>query len=68
VGLTGHLEIGDGVRVGAQSGVHKSIPAGKTVFGSPARDNMITKRIEAALTRLPELLKRVRKIEQKLSE
>ena len=68
VGLVGHLEIGDGVRVGAQSGVPRSVPAGKTVFGSPARDIMTTKRIEAALTRLPELLKRVRKIEEKLSE
>jgi len=62
------VEIGDGVRVGAQSGVPRSIPAGKTVFGYPARDIMETKRIEAALTRLPELLKRVRRIEEKLSE
>ena len=66
VGIIGHIEIGDGVRVGAQSGVPKSVPAGKTVFGYPARDIMETKRIEAALTRLPELLKRVKKIEQKL--
>jgi len=68
VGVVGHVEIGDGVRVGAQSGVPRSIPAGKTVFGYPARDIMETKRIEAALTRLPELLKRVRRIEEKLSE
>lgn len=68
VGLIGHVEIGDGVRVGAQSGVPKSIPAGKTVFGSPAREIMESKRIEAALTRLPELFKRVKKIEKKLPE
>jgi UDP-3-O-[3-hydroxymyristoyl] glucosamine N-acyltransferase len=68
VGIVGHVEIGDGVRIGAQSGVHKSIPAGKTFFGYPARDIMETKRIDAALTRLPDLLKRVKKIEQKLSE
>jgi len=68
VGIIGHLEIGDGVRVAAQSGVAKSIPAGKTMFGSPAREVMETKRIEAALARLPELLKRVRKIEEKLGE
>jgi len=64
VGLVGHIEIGDGVRVGAQSGVSKSVAAGKTVFGSPARDIMETKRIEAALRRLPELLKRVKKLEK----
>jgi len=68
VGIVGHLEIGDGAQVGAQSGVAKSVPAGKTVFGSPARDIMVTKRIDAALTRLPDLFKRVKKIEQKLSE
>lgn len=68
VGIIGHLEIGDGVTVAAQSGVARSVPAGKTVFGSPARDVMETKRIEAALVRLPELLKRVRKIEDKLTD
>ncbi|MGH8014577.1 MAG: UDP-3-O-(3-hydroxymyristoyl)glucosamine N-acyltransferase [Candidatus Zixiibacteriota bacterium] len=66
VGLTGHIEIGDGVVVAAQSGVSKSIPAGKTFFGYPAREIMETKRIEAALSRLPELLKRVRELEKKL--
>lgn len=65
VGLVGHIEIGDGARVGAQSGVSKSVPPGKTVFGSPAREIMATKRIEAALKRLPDLLKRVKKLERK---
>ena len=67
VGLVGHIELGDGVMVGAQSGVHKSIAAGKTWFGSPAREIMETKRIEASLTRLPELFKRVRELEKKLN-
>ncbi len=62
-GLVGHIEIGDDVRVGAQSGVPKSVAAGSTVLGSPARDIMLARRIEAALARLPELLKRVRKLE-----
>lgn len=68
VGLVGHIEIGDDVRVGAQSGVPKSVSAGKTVFGSPARDIMETKRIEASLTRLPELLKRVKRLEDELKK
>ena len=65
VGLVGHIEIGDGVKIGAQSGIHKSIPAGKTMFGYPAREIMTAKRIEAALEYLPDLLKRVRKLEKK---
>ena len=68
VGLVGHIEIGDDVRVGAQSGVSKSIPAGKTVFGYPARDIATTLRIEAALPRLPDLLKRVTRLEKKLTD
>ena len=67
VGIVGHIEIGDGARVGAQSGVSKSIAASKTVFGSPARDIMETKRIEAAMRRLPDLLKRVKLLEKKNS-
>ncbi len=63
VGLVGHIELGNGVRVGAQSGVSHSIPDGKTYFGYPAREIMETKRIEAAIRRLPELLKRVKKLE-----
>lgn len=66
VGLIGHIELGDRAVVGAQSGVSKSIPTGKTVFGSPARDIMESKRIEASLGRLPDLLKRVRKLEEKM--
>jgi UDP-3-O-[3-hydroxymyristoyl] glucosamine N-acyltransferase len=68
VGLVGHIEIGDGVKVGAQSGISKSVEPGKMMFGYPAREIMQTKRIEASLTRLPDLLKRVKKIEDKLSD
>ncbi|MFC1475260.1 UDP-3-O-(3-hydroxymyristoyl)glucosamine N-acyltransferase [Candidatus Zixiibacteriota bacterium] len=65
VGVVGHIELGDGVKVGAQSGVAKSVDDGKAVFGSPARDILESKKIEAALRRLPDLLKRVRKLEKK---
>lgn len=65
VGLVGHIELGDGVTVGAQSGVSRDIPAGKTYFGHPAREIMETKRIEACLSRLPQLFKRVRELESR---
>lgn len=67
VGLIGHLNIGDGARVGAQSGVAKSVNPGQTVLGSPARDIGLARRIEAAIARLPDLLKRVRKLENERS-
>ncbi|RME19486.1 MAG: UDP-3-O-(3-hydroxymyristoyl)glucosamine N-acyltransferase, partial [Candidatus Zixiibacteriota bacterium] len=66
VGLVGHIELGDGVVVAAKSGIHKSVPPGKTMFGYPAREIMQTKRIDAAESRLPELFKRVKRLEQLL--
>ena len=63
VGVVGHLELGDGVQVGAQSGVNKSIPPGRVYFGSPAREAAESMRMSAALRQLPDLIKRVRKLE-----
>jgi len=65
VGLVGHIEIGDGVKIGAQSGVNHDIPPGKTYFGYPAREKSLAMRIEACMSRLPELFKRVRVLEKK---
>jgi len=68
VGLVGHIEVGDRVQIGAQSGVPKSIPAGETWFGYPARPIMETKRTEAYLRRLGDLYARVKALEKKLEE
>ncbi len=64
VGVVGHKTIGDRVLVGAQSGVKNDLEAGKKYFGSPAREFMESSRIEAAIKRLPDALKRLRKLEQ----
>jgi len=66
VGLAGHLKIGNGVTVAAQSGVMHSIPDGERWFGYPAQPDRQTKRQIIALTHLPELLKRVSELEKKL--
>ncbi len=63
VGIVGHLKLGDGVGIGAQSGVSGGIADGELYSGSPARPHSLWKKIEAAASRLPELLKRVRKLE-----
>lgn len=36
VGIVGHITIGDGVRIQAQSGVGRSIKEGEAIQGSPA--------------------------------
>ncbi len=51
------IVVGKGAVVLATSAVDKSIEPGKTVFGTPARDVRKQWREQAALSRLPELLK-----------
>jgi UDP-3-O-[3-hydroxymyristoyl] glucosamine N-acyltransferase len=61
-GLVGHLRIGDGASVGAQAGVIGDVAAGETVSGYPARPHREAMRVEATLRRLPELVKRLRRL------
>jgi UDP-3-O-[3-hydroxymyristoyl] glucosamine N-acyltransferase len=65
-GAAGHLLIGDGVQVAAQSGVPNSVPAGRVIGGYPAIEVGLWRRTSAALLRLPELLRRVRRLERRL--
>ena len=57
---------GDGATLCAQAGVMSDIPPGAMVFGSPSRPKGESMRIEAALSRLPELARKVRELEKKL--
>jgi UDP-3-O-[3-hydroxymyristoyl] glucosamine N-acyltransferase len=68
VGLAGHLKIGDRVLVAAQSGVMRDIPDGEKWFGYPAQPDRQTKRQILVLQQLPELLRRVSKLEKKLDD
>ena len=68
VGIVGHLTVGEGVMIGAQAGVGGDVEPGETVSGSPSRPHALWKRIEAALTRLPELFRRVRALEAAVFE
>ncbi|NOZ63838.1 MAG: UDP-3-O-(3-hydroxymyristoyl)glucosamine N-acyltransferase [Caldiserica bacterium] len=56
-----HVKVGNGAKVLARSVVTKDIPAGLTVSGFPAREHREEKRIKAALSRLPELIKELKK-------
>ena len=65
--VAGHCTLGDGVILTAQSGVSHDVPAGKMVSGSPAFDNRTWLRAVTIFQRLPELLKRLDKVEKKLT-
>lgn len=66
-GLVGHIKIGRGAMVGAQSGVTKSIPSEGVVFGYPAISLSLFKRINAFIQRLPQLFQRTKQLEQRVA-
>ncbi len=67
-GLVGHIRIGRGAMVGAQSGVSKSVPADTVVTGYPAIPHSTWKRLQAFTQKLPDLFRRAKHIEERLTE
>jgi UDP-3-O-[3-hydroxymyristoyl] glucosamine N-acyltransferase len=66
VGVADHVRIADGVTVGAQSGIPSDISDPGVYLGYPARPALASKRIIVAESQLPDLIRRVRKLEQRL--
>jgi UDP-3-O-[3-hydroxymyristoyl] glucosamine N-acyltransferase len=66
VGIADHCKLEDGAIIGAQAGIPtgKTIRSGQTVWGTPARPLEKFKEQYAWFARLPELAKRVRKLEE----
>jgi UDP-3-O-[3-hydroxymyristoyl] glucosamine N-acyltransferase len=65
-GIAGHCTVGDGVILTAQSAVSHDIPPGKMISGSPGLDNRVWLRAVAIFQRLPELFKRLDRLEKKV--
>jgi UDP-3-O-[3-hydroxymyristoyl] glucosamine N-acyltransferase len=65
-GSAGHLRIGERAFVAARAGLHHDVPDGGRVFGSPQMEERTWHRVTAALKKLPELLRRVRRLESAL--
>ena len=68
VGVVGHLRIGDGARAGAQAGVAHDVADGETVTGYPAMAHRDWLRMSVALPRVPELLREVRRLQQRVEQ
>ncbi len=66
-GVAGHCTLGDGVILTAQTGVSHDIPAGKMISGSPGFDNRKWLRAVTIFQRLPELLKRLDRLEKRVA-
>ena len=65
-GVADHVTIGQGAVVMARSGVAGDIKAGTQVFGSPAKEKRVAYKEQLALSKLPELLKTVKMLEEKI--
>jgi UDP-3-O-[3-hydroxymyristoyl] glucosamine N-acyltransferase len=68
VGAVGHITIGDKATVTAQSGVSKDVPPGVVVAGHHAIPLRESLKQEALVRRLPELLKRIQELEERLAK
>jgi len=66
VGVAGHLKIGSRAFLGARAGLHKNVEDSGRVFGTPQMEERRWHKAMAALTRLPEALRRLRKLERHL--
>jgi UDP-3-O-[3-hydroxymyristoyl] glucosamine N-acyltransferase len=62
VGISGHHTIGTRATLAAQAGVFGDIPAGQTWSGYPARPHKEALRAQAALFKLPALLRRIERL------
>jgi len=67
VGIADHSNIGDGVILAGRAGVISNLGAG-IYSGIPAIEHNKWKRIQAGLTKLPELIKKVRELERRLEK
>jgi UDP-3-O-[3-hydroxymyristoyl] glucosamine N-acyltransferase len=65
-GLSGHLTIGDHAVLGAQAGITRDVPEKQFVSGYPARPHTESMRQLAAVARLPELIKKIQRLEARL--
>lgn len=63
VGIAGHLKIGDQAIVAAQSGVMHDVPEKGKWLGAPAQPDRQAKRQMIAIQQLPDLIRRVRELE-----
>ncbi len=69
VGIVGHSEMADGIKIGAQSGVARGVSIKDAVLlGSPAIEAEEQKKLWFASRRLPQILDRLKQVEEELEE
>ena len=66
VGVTGHITLGNNVKVAAQSGISKSVKENTNLQGSPAIELKEFYKAYAGFKNLPDILKRLNELERKV--
>jgi UDP-3-O-[3-hydroxymyristoyl] glucosamine N-acyltransferase len=66
-GIAGHLKIGDQVTIAAQSGVMADVEDKAIMIGAPAMHATHARRVYMMMTKLPEIVERLRDLEQRLA-
>jgi len=67
-GVAGHITVGEGSIITGKAGLTKSIGPKSIVSGMPARPQHVEQRAKAALYKLPELMKTIQSLQQRVSE
>jgi UDP-3-O-[3-hydroxymyristoyl] glucosamine N-acyltransferase len=67
VGSAGHLTIGDGAMVAAKSGIHSDLDADTTYGGYPAVEIRRWRRATAAVHRIGDLARRLKRLEREMA-
>ena len=68
VGVVGHISTTEDVIIEAQSGLMKSVTTSGAYFGSPAKEHRTALRMEAALRRLPDMLREFQELQRIVAE
>jgi UDP-3-O-[3-hydroxymyristoyl] glucosamine N-acyltransferase len=68
VGLADHVDVGDEVVIAAQSGVIQDVAPRSRIAGTWARPVALTHRIWVAQAELPELVRTVQRLEDRLAK
>lgn len=63
-GIAGHIKIGDNVILGAKSGITGNIASNQVLSGNPPVNVKEHLKIKASLKKLPELIKKIKKLEK----
>lgn len=67
VGVVGHIKIADNVMVGAKGGVSKSLTEPGQYWGVPVKPIKQDMKEKAAIQKLPEALKKLRRLEKEIA-